>query len=98
MQTSDLPDQFVIRVPDDALSPNLPRGTEVIFERAGSAHPGECVLIEDGRHQRHLRRYVQGLDGTYTAQAINGAYVNLESVRDGLKILAVMAWRAERTI
>jgi hypothetical protein len=98
MQTDDLPERFVVEVPDDALAPNLPRGTAVVFERASLPQPGECVLVQDSRGARYMRRYVQGVGGAFTAQALNDAYVTLGSGRDGLKVLAVMAWRAERRV
>ena len=98
MQTKELPERFVVETPDDALAPNLPRGTAVVFERASAAQPGECVLVEDSRGARYMRRYVQGIGAAFTAQALNDAYVSLDSGRDGLQVLAVMAWRAERRV
>lgn len=98
MQSKELPERFVVETPDDALAPNLPRGTAVVFERAGAAQPGECVLVQDSRGQRYMRRYVQGIGGAFTAQALHDAYVTLDSARDGLRVLAVMAWRAERRV
>lgn len=98
MQSKELPEQFVIETPDDALTPSLPRGTSVVFERASTAQPGDCVLVQDSRGARYMRRYVQGVGGAFKAQAINDAYVTLDSIRDGLRVLAVMAWRAERRI
>jgi SOS-response transcriptional repressor LexA len=98
MQTDDLPERFVVEVPDDSLAPNLARGTAVVFEKASAAQPGECVLVQDSRGARYVRRYVQGVGGSFTAQALNDAYVTLDSGRDGLQILAVMAWRAERRV
>lgn len=98
MQSKELPERFVVETPDDALAPNLPRGTAVVFERASAAQPGECVLVQDSRGARYMRRYVQGVGGAFTAQALNDAYVTLDSGRDGLRVLAVMAWRAERRV
>lgn len=98
MQSKELPERFVIEAPDEALTPSLPRGTSVVFERASTAQPGDCVLVQDSRGARYMRRYVQGVGGAFTAQAINDAYVSLESARDGLQVLAVMAWRAERRV
>lgn len=98
MQSQELPDRFVVESPDDALAPNLPRGVAIMFERATVPQPGDCVLVEDSRGARYMRRYVQGIGGAFAAQAINDAYVSLDSVRDGLRVLAVMAWRAERRV
>jgi transcriptional regulator with XRE-family HTH domain len=98
MQSKELPERFIVESPDDALSPRLPRGTAVVFERADTAQPGECVLVRDKRGATHMRRYVQGLGVSFTAQALNDAYASLESERDGLQVVAVMAWRAERRV
>jgi predicted XRE-type DNA-binding protein len=98
MQSQELPERFIVESPDDALSPRLPRGTAVVFERASAAQPGECVLVRDKRGATHMRRYVQGISAAFTAQALNDAYASLDSERDGLVVLAVMAWRAERRV
>lgn len=98
MQSSELPTRFVIEVPDDALSPNLPRGTAVVFERAERAEPESCVLVRDAGGVRYVRRLEQGRAGQWVARAINEAYVTLHSDVDGLKIEAVMRWRAESRI
>lgn len=98
MQSEELPDQFVITAPDDALAPSLPRGTAIVMERAVEPQPGECVLVRDARGVRYLRRYTQAPGGHYVAQAIDDAYVSLHSQRDGLEVLAVMAWKAERRV
>lgn len=98
MQSKELPERFIVESPDDALSPRLPRGTAVVFERASTAQPGECVLVRDKRGATHMRRYVQGIGPAFTAQALNDAYASLDSERDGLVVLAVMAWRAERRV
>ncbi len=98
MQSQELPERFVIEAPDDALAPNLPRGTAVVFACDVAAQPGDCVLVQDSRGARYMRRYVQGVGGAFAAHAINDAYVSLDSARDGLRVLAVMAWRAERRV
>lgn len=98
MQSSELPERFIVESPDDALSPKLPRGTAVVFDRSSKAEPGDCVLVRDKRGAVHMRRYVQGIGAAFTAQALNDAYATLESERDSLEVLAVMAWRAERRI
>lgn len=98
MQSEDLPERFVLEAPDDALAPNLPRGTPVVFAKTSHARPGECVLVQDSRGQRYIRRFVQGVGGAFSAQALHDAYVSLDSARDGLRVLAVMEWRAERMV
>lgn len=97
MQSQELPESFVIDVPDEALSPKLPAGTKIVMERAARASPGECVMVQDKRGARYLRRYVQTPDG-FEAQALGDAFASLHSERDGLQVLAVMVWRADRRI
>lgn len=98
MQSEELPAQFVVVVPDDALAPNMKRGVSVVFERSERAEPGECVLVRDRAGAKYIRRYAQGPGGTWEAQALDGAYLTLRSDRDGLQVLAVMVWRAERRV
>ncbi len=98
MQSEELPAQFVLEVPDGALGQKLPQGTRVVVERADAAAPGECVLVADKRGGRYIRRYVQAPGGEFEAQALDDAYVSLHSARDGLQVLAVMVWRAERRV
>lgn len=98
MQAIDLPEAFTVAVPDDALAPSLTRGTEVVFRRAESAEPGQCVVVEDKDRTRYIRRFTQEPGGTWGAEAINKVYLSLHSERDGLKLLAVMAWRAESRV
>lgn len=98
MQSEELPSRFVVAVPDDALAPRLARGTLLVFERSDTAQPGQCVLAQDARGSRYIRRFAQGVGGTWEAQALNDAFVTLRSDRDGLQVLAVMAWRAESHI
>lgn len=98
MQAGDLPAAFTVAVPDDALAPSLVRGTEVVFKRAERAEPGQCVVVEDRAGARYMRRYTQEPGGAWGAEAINKVYLSLHSETDGLKLLAVMAWRAESRI
>jgi len=98
MQSTELPPRFVLEVPDSSLAPNLPRGTSVVFECADRAEPGDCVLVKAASGTRYIRRYAQGRDGQWLAQAIDPAFVTLQSGAHGLVVEAVMAWRAERRV
>lgn len=93
MRSKEVPAEFAVRMPDGALGERLPEGTALIFKRADKAKPRQCVLVEDKRGQRHIRRYVQGAGGTWHAQALDDAYVSLQSDTHGLRVLAVMTWR-----
>jgi len=98
MQADELPDRFVLPMPDAALHPKIVKGTELIFSRATPPAPGLGVLVQDQGGRRYIRRYAEGLGGAWVAQAINGAYATLESDRDGLQLLAVMTGRLDGSI
>jgi len=91
---SDLPVTFTCAVPDDALAPNTPRGTPVVFD-AGNRHPppGVGVLLEDKHGARYIRVYRAAVGGQWTAWARNPDYPSLESATHGLRILAVARHR-----
>lgn len=79
---------FVTDIPDDALAPQHPKGTRIIF-KAGPTHRfGAVVLVADRMGTRHLRINAQGVGGAWSARALNPAYASLESERDGLIVLA----------
>ena len=84
-----LPESFVLAMPDDALAPRVSRGTKLIFETAAQPSPGAGVLVEDTETgSRYVRRYVEAGGGKWMAQAINDAYISLPSSK--AKVIAVM--------
>jgi hypothetical protein len=89
-----LPRLFVVAVPDDALAPSTPKGTPLIFSSDAKPEPGVGVLVADRDGTPYVRRYAQGRSGAWLAQA-EGAYITLESERDGLQILAVATGRMD---
>lgn len=92
MPVEELPDWFMVEMPDDSLFPRKVKGVRMMFERvkAGqSAKPGNTVFVQDKRGARYIRRYVAGHDGEWTAKAENDAYASLESKPDELTILAI---------
>ena len=93
MQSKQLPGEFAVRMPDGALGEKVPEGTAMIFKQADAAKPRQCVLVEDKAGGRYIRRYAQASGTSWQAQALDDAYITLHSERDGLRILAVMAWR-----
>lgn len=86
-------EEFTTVVPDDALAPRTPRGTRLIFRRGGVPQPGYGVFVQDSVGRRYIRRYAEGHDGAWIAEANNPAYASLDSVRDGLTLLAVVTGR-----
>jgi transcriptional regulator with XRE-family HTH domain len=95
MSEVELPERFVLHMPDDALAPNIMRGMGLIFDTSAPPSPGVGVLVAAGDGQRYIRRYAQAPGGAWLAQAINQAYAGLESAPHGLKILAVMVGRLD---
>ena len=93
MQSRELPDEFAVKMPDGALGDRVPVGTALIFKKADTARPRQCVLVEDREGQRYVRRYAQGAGNSWYAQALDDAYISLHSETHGLRVLAVMTWR-----
>lgn len=93
MQLDTLPPRFIVEMPDDALSPSVPRGMELVFECAAQPRPGYGVLVLDRHGRRYIRRYAEGLGGAWAAQATNPAFLTLQSERDGLVLIATMTGR-----
>lgn len=86
----NLPEKFTIEMPDDAMSPATPRGTTLVCETNVPAIIGHGVVVRDRHGDIHVRRYVQGIGGKWTAQATSAAYASLSSEADALKIIAVV--------
>lgn len=89
---SDLPKRFRAAMPDDALSPDTPRGLVLHFSTEAEPVIGHGVLVQDAAGGRHVRRYAQGLGGAWRAEARNTAYMTLHS-GDGVQLLAVVTGR-----
>ena len=88
---SGLPEVFEVAVPDDAMSPRVRAGQTVIFDTREKARPGDGVLVSDSDGAWFFRLYRQGRGGAWEAHAENPAYQTLDSVRDGLTVLAVLS-------
>ena len=89
---ADLPKRFRFAMPDDAMAPDTPRGTVLVFSLDAPPTIGHGVLVQDATGQRHVRRYAQGLGGQWKAEARNKAYLTLDSA-DGVQLLAVVVGR-----
>lgn len=86
------PPRFRLAVPDDAMAPDTPWGTVLIFSTTAPPSIGSGVLVQDAEGRRHLRRYVQGMAGQWVAEARSSAYRPLHSGM-GLQLLAVVVAR-----
>lgn len=94
----DLPAQFICAVPDDALTPDTPKGTLLIFSRDAQPRVGWGILVEDRNGVRYVRRYVQSTGNGWSAKASHRDYVSLDPVEHGLTILAVASWRGDGSV
>lgn len=88
--TRQLPRRFWAVLPDDAMAPRAPRGTRILFAAGVDARPGDGVLVADQHGGAHFRLYRQGTAGRWSAAAINPAFDDLDSQRDGLRVLGVL--------
>lgn len=89
----ELPPVFEIAMPDDAMSPDIPAGRALIFERTSRPpKPGTRILAADRSGRRYVRRYAEGRAGTWRALPDNRAHMDLDSIEDGLTLLAVLRW------
>lgn len=93
MKPGNVPASFVLAVPDDALAPDTPKGSLLMFAEGRPSSFGTGVLVEDESGRRYVRRYIEGPGGTWIAAARNDSYVTLHSERDRLVILAHVKWR-----
>ena len=91
-------EQFVATMPDGSLAPNVPRSMRLIFERGGVPRPGYGVMVQDKTGRRCIGRYARGRSGAWIAQAINPAYTTLDSIADGVVVLAVMTGRYDSMV
>lgn len=90
----ELPESFRCEMPDDALAPNTPRGTPVLFDTTDTApRAGVGVLVEDAHGARYIRVFRPGIGGQWTAWARNENYPTLDSASNGLILLAVARHR-----
>lgn len=89
LSAAPLPRRFRLAVPDDAMAPNAPRGTGLIFSTEATPKFGRGILVEDSTGQRYVRRYAQGPGGRWVAEPRNSAYLAIDSA-DGAKVLAVV--------
>lgn len=92
----DTPAIFRALMSDDAMSPDFPAGTEVVWTTRRRAAPGRLLLVKDAHGQLHARMCHQGQEpGTWAAVASNPAYLSFSSTDAGLQLVAVYKGRLE---
>lgn len=98
MAVERLPARFSAAVWDEALAPQTPKGTVLVFEVAAKPQPGHGVLVQDATGARYVRRYIPGTAGRWVAGSRNDAYPPMDSERDGLTLLAVATGRLDGAV
>lgn len=93
MELGEVPEWFTLEMPDDALAPDAPRGAKMIFQRSTEGVAGKAALVEDRDGERHVRWYTVVRGKHWLAKATGSGYVDLDSERDGLRVLAVARFR-----
>jgi hypothetical protein len=96
LMKTDLPRAFTLVARDDAMAPLLAKGhkarfsTERVAERTDL--PGRKVLVADRDGNAYIREYRLRRGDHWQAVAINSAagFDPLDSIADGLRVLAVM--------
>lgn len=91
MTLKKTPELFRTLLNDDALAPQYPRGTDVVWTTRRRVLPGRVVLIRDAHQQLHARICAQSNQpGQWLAMATHPQYVNMQSRDDQLEVIAVM--------
>lgn len=96
MKDNNTPEVFRAALADNALAPDFPQGTEIVWTTRRKVMPGRLVLVRDRHGTVHARQCHQGrAPGLWIAAAIDPAYVSFDSVEDGLAVVAVYKGRLE---
>lgn len=92
----EVPTIFRTALPDDALAPDHPAGTELVWSTRRHPAPGRVILVKDRHQQLHARMCHQGREpGHWLAAPINPAYVTFDSATDGVAVVATFKGRLE---
>lgn len=95
MKTNALAALIRIAAPDDALADEAPRGAELIMSTTDmKPQRGDIVLVRDSRGALYLRRYAEGRGAAWRAVTGrgDGVYLELDSITDGLVLVALAEW------
>lgn len=90
MHAEKLPRLFWATLQDDSMAPRAPAGRRILFDTTIQPEAGDGVLIRDGSGGVYFRLYRSGAGARWTAHAVNAAFGDLDSERDGLQVLAVL--------
>lgn len=87
----ELPYHFEVLMPDDSMAPWILSGDIVRFRRGLEPRRGEVVLVADSAGRAYVRTYRPRSASEWLARPENDDYAELDSARDGLRVLAVFA-------
>lgn len=90
MRADQLPPLFWVALPDDSMAPRAPAGRRICFETKLAPKPGDGVLVKDSSGGVYFRLYRGGAAERWVAHALNPAFHDLDSERDGLEVIAVL--------
>lgn len=89
-----LPPLFRSIVPDDAMGPEYPRGCTVNFSTTeGPPRARDLVLVADADGTVYFREFQVGRGNRWQAVALVSGYQPLDSITDGLRVLAISMGR-----
>lgn len=89
LMRGNAPEVFSCSMPDDALPTTTPKGTVLLCRKGVDPVIGDGVIVADKTGTHYVRRYTQGPEGTWLAQADAPGYATLSS-RDGIELVAVV--------
>ena len=90
LMSGKLPEVFALIVQDDAMAPLLNMGNVARFSTKSAPSPGKRVLVADKDENTYIREYRFRRGTHWQAVALNDAYDDLDSISDGLRVLAVL--------
>lgn len=89
LMSSPLEAEFQTVMPDHSMAPDVPKGTRIMFITGVQERGGDFVLLCDKEGNHYVREYKQIVPNQWQAHAKNAAFLPLDSVANGLRVLAV---------
>lgn len=90
IKMGNVPDTFRAVLPDNALAPNYPAGSEIVWTLKRRAAPGRVVLIRDAHGALHARVCRQGkAPGQWLAAPYHADFATFDSATDRIELVAV---------
>lgn len=94
--STEVPDLFRAITSDDAMAPDFPIGTELVWTTRRRVQPGRLMLVRDAHGRVHTRRCHQAAEpGQWIAVPSNEAFASFSSQDPAVSVLAVFKGRLE---